>query len=78
MGTVKSDLPENISRLQAERGETDYRIAKCIGVHRGSIANWKNGIKPHPRNLRKLARHFGVTVEELTGGGKDEVSSGDR
>lgn len=56
---------ENLSRLQAERGETNYRLAKEIGVHQSSIANWKSGIVPHPKHIRLLAEHFGVTVDEL-------------
>ena len=62
-------FPENLARLQAERGETNYRLAKLLGVHQTSIANWKEGkIKPHPKHVRLLAEHFGVTVEELVNG----------
>ena len=56
---------ENLSRLQAERGETNYGLAKEIGGHQSSIANWKSGIVPHPKHIRLLAEHFGVTVDEL-------------
>lgn len=43
-------LSENLARLQAERGETNYRLAKILGVHQSSIANWKSGkIAPHPK-----------------------------
>ena len=41
---------ENLARIQAERGVTNYRIAKEIDVNQTSIVNWKNGTKPHPRN----------------------------
>lgn len=59
-------LSENLARLQAERGETNYRLAKTLGVHQSSIANWKSGeTTPHPKHLRALAEHFGVTVDEL-------------
>lgn len=59
-------LAENLARLQAERGETNYRLAKDLGVHQSSIANWKDGkIEPHPKNIWLLAEHFGVTVDEL-------------
>lgn len=65
-------LSENLARLQLERGETNYRLAKNLGVHQSSIANWKSGeIKPHPRHLRMLADHFGVTVDELLKGGEN-------
>ena len=48
-----------------ERGETNYKLAKELGVHQTSVANWKSGIKPHPRHVRMLAEHFGITVDEL-------------
>lgn len=69
-------LAENLTRLQAERGETNYRLAKCLGVHQSSITNWKRGqITPHPKHIKLLADHFGVTVEELL---EDEGEDGMR
>lgn len=56
---------ENLTRIQAERGVTNYRIAKEIDVSQASIANWKNGTMPHPRNVKRLADYFNVTVDEL-------------
>lgn len=57
---------ENLIRLQAERGETNYRLAKEIGVSQTSIKSWKDGIrKPFPRHMKAIADHYGVTVEEL-------------
>ena len=56
---------ENRTRVQSERGVTNYRIAKEIGVSQASIANWKNGTMPHPRNVKRLADYFNVTVDEL-------------
>lgn len=59
-------FPSNLSRLQAEKGETNYRLAKEIGVHQTSIANWKAGIiVPHPKHIKLLADHYGVTVDDL-------------
>lgn len=58
-------FPEKLSQLQKERGETNYRIAKEIGVHQTSVSNWKNGTKPHPKHLQLLADHFGVSRDEL-------------
>ena len=56
---------ENLTRIQADRGVTNYRIAKEIDVSQASIANWKNGTMPHPRNVKRLADYFNVTVDEL-------------
>lgn len=56
---------ENLARLQAERGETNYRLAKEIGVHQTSVQNWKNGTMPHPKHIKLIAAHYGVSVDEL-------------
>lgn len=56
---------ENLSRLQAERGESNYRLAKDVGVHQTSIKNWKTGTIPQQRHMNAIAKHYGVTVEEL-------------
>lgn len=56
---------ENLARLQEEHGETSYRLAKAIGVHQTSITNWKNGIKPHPKHAKLVAKHYGVTVKDM-------------
>lgn len=49
---------ENLARIQAEHGETNYRLAKEIGVHESSIKNWKTGTKPHPKNVALLEKHY--------------------
>lgn len=56
---------ENILRLQEEHGETNYALAKALGVSQSSIANWKKGTIPHKLCLDALANHFGVTVDDL-------------
>lgn len=63
---------ENLTRIQAERGVTNYRIAKEIDVNQTSIVNWKNGTMPHPRNVRRLADYFNVPVDELLEGVESE------
>ena len=59
-------LAKNLARFQAERGETNYRLAKAIDVSQTSIKNWKNGeCRPHPKHAKRNADHYGETVEEL-------------
>ena len=41
---------KNLERLQKERGESNYR---------------KSGTTPHPKHMKLLAEHFGVTLDEL-------------
>ena len=60
-------IATNLCRLQAERNETDYRLAKELGVKQTSVHNWRTGkFKPLRVYLEKIAEHYGVTVEELT------------
>lgn len=57
---------ENLCKLKAERGESNYRLAKALGVTQTSVANWCSGKrKPLPIYIEKIADHYGVTVEEL-------------
>lgn len=68
VGGEKMGFPENLARLQDERGETNYRLAKEIDVSQTSIKSWKDGAcYPHPRHIKRLAKHFKVKEEVLTG-----------
>lgn len=59
-------LAQNLCRLQAERGETNYRLAKELGVTQTSVQNWRTGeTKPMAVYLEKLAEHFGCTINDL-------------
>ena len=61
-------LAINLIRLQKEHGETNYRLAKAIGVSQTSIKNWRDGVRiPHPRHVRLIAAHYGVSEDELIG-----------
>ena len=61
---------ENLKRLQAEHGETNYRLAKDLGVSQTTVKNWQTGVEPNNLSIRAIAAHYGITVEELTGGGE--------
>ena len=57
---------ENLLRLQSEHGETNYRLAKEIGVSQTSVKNWRDGVRvPHPGTRARIASHYGVTVGDL-------------
>ena len=60
-------FPEILARLQEERHETNYMLAKTIGVHQSTIKNWKSGTKPQQRHIMRLIEHYKVTEEELKG-----------
>lgn len=56
---------EKLAALQKERAETDYRLAKELGVHQTTIRNWKEGKIPQLAHRALLAKHYGLTVDEL-------------
>lgn len=59
-------IADNLCKLQQERGESNYKLAKALGVHASSVANWREGkTKPMAVYLEKLADHYGVTIEQL-------------
>lgn len=59
-------FPENLSRIQTERGVTNYKLAKAIGISQTTIANWKDGTsKPRTLYINALADYFGCTVDKL-------------
>jgi len=58
-------FPENLARLQEERGISSYRLAKDLGCSPKSVTNWKRGLKPQLWHLSALADYFGVSVDEL-------------
>lgn len=57
---------KNLARMQEERGVTNYKIAKALGISQTTVQNWKDG-KSKPRSLYQiaLAKYFGCTVDEL-------------
>lgn len=60
------NFADTLNRLQMERGETNYRLAKSIGVTQTSIANWKTGVKPHPRHVKMLEVHYRLKDGQLS------------
>lgn len=56
---------ERLSKMMEDKYETNYRLAKELGVHQTTVANWKCGVKPQLAHLGLIASHFGCTVDEL-------------
>ena len=64
---------ENLAALQKEKFETNYRLAKSIGVHQTTVAKWRDGIaQPRLEHLGRLANHYGCSVGELIADKKEE------
>lgn len=63
-------LSKNIKSLRKAMGESQEDLAYSIGLNsKSAIANWESGKnRPSPENLKKIAAHYRVTVDQLLGG----------
>lgn len=68
---------EIFSKLLQKRNVTPYKVSKETGVSQSTLSDWKRGIStPKTENMKKIADYFGVTVEYLLNGEKNEESQG--
>lgn len=56
---------ENLTRYQRKRGETNYRLAKELQISKQTVKNWHDGEIPKIAYIKKLADHYGCTIDEL-------------
>lgn len=56
---------ENLIRLQNEHCETNYRLAKELGVHATTIQNWRDGKMPQLAYLERLAQHYKTSIDDI-------------
>ncbi len=59
------NFPERLEKMMNEHHETNYKLAKKIGVHQSTVANWKKGMIPQLEHRALLASHYCCTVDEL-------------
>ena len=61
-------FPKRLKELRLEKGETQNELAKSIEVGRTTISEYESGkIVPKQEGLLKIANHFDVSVDYLTG-----------
>ena len=59
---------DKLAVLMTERNESNYRLAKEIGVAQTSVANWLSGkTEPLSVYVEKIAAHYGVSADGLMG-----------
>lgn len=63
------DIGERLFSLREKTGETLQEVADKVGVSKAHVWELEKGRSKNPSFdlVRKLARHFGVTVEVLSG-----------
>lgn len=58
---------ETLAALMKEKGESNYRLAKEIGVSQTAVANWLSGKNEPLPTIRKLIdQHYGLTEAPQT------------
>ena len=52
--------------LMKKQGETNYQLAKELGVSQSTVAGWVSGKRiPQLRHLHSIAAHYGIDVDTL-------------
>ena len=64
-------LAERIYNLRKRRGLSQEQLAEALGVSRQTVSKWERGAaSPELGKLRTMAELFGVSLDELAGGGE--------
>ncbi|MDE6275563.1 MAG: helix-turn-helix domain-containing protein [Clostridia bacterium] len=59
---------ETLKELRLERKVNQVALAQAIGVSKGIISLWENGLRePTLTNLVALAKYFDVSIDYLAG-----------
>ena len=59
---------ENLKQLRSEKNIGQVELAKKIGVSKGVISLWENGLRePKLSNLINIASYFNVSLDYLAG-----------
>jgi transcriptional regulator with XRE-family HTH domain len=61
---------DRLQRLRTQRGLSRYAVSKATGISQQLLKHLEgvaSGGSVHGRTLQRLARFFGLTIEELLG-----------
>jgi len=59
---------DNLKELRLEKGLGQVELAKEIGVSKGVISLWENGLRePNMYSLILLSKFFKISIDELVG-----------
>lgn len=65
---LKYNFGEILKELRLERQVNQVSLAQAIGVSKGIISLWENGLRePTLNNLIALAKYFDVSIDFLAG-----------
>ncbi|MBO5954728.1 MAG: helix-turn-helix transcriptional regulator [Clostridia bacterium] len=64
----ENKFKNNLKELRLEKGLGQVELAKEIGVSKGVISLWENGLRePNMYSLILLSKFFKITIDELVG-----------
>ncbi len=64
----QNKFKDNLKELRLEKNLGQVELAKAIGVSKGVISLWENGLRePNMYSLILLANYFNITIDELVG-----------
>ncbi len=64
----ENKFKEVLKELRLERKMGQVELAKAVGVSKGVISLWENGLRePNMYSLIALAKFFNVSIDELVG-----------
>ena len=64
----ENKFKDNLKELRREKNLGQVDLAKAIGVSKGVISLWENGLRePNMYSLILLAKYFKVSLDELVG-----------
>ena len=64
----ENKFKDNLKEFRLEKGIGQVELAKEIGVSKGVISLWENGLRePNMYSLILLAKYFKITIDELVG-----------
>jgi len=63
----KSNIAKNIKKLRQEKGISQDRLSKLADLSLNTIVNVEVGNNPNPtiETIEKIAKAFGVSIDEL-------------
>ena len=65
---MKNLFKDNLKQLRTETGLGQVELAKRLGVSKGVISFWENGLRePSMSSLITLSKFFKVTIDYLVG-----------
>ena len=65
---MENKFCENLKYLRTEAKIGQVELARALGVSKGIISMWENGLRePTMTSLIAIAQFFGVTIDYLVG-----------